>query len=149
MSRDAKGMVEEAKRLNNAVPGIVVKFRTTALKVLQHCKLLKRRHRDAKHRRSQRVGTCWRRLAGAKYVAPTLQPRWRRAAMAFVWFRSRKRRNTLPDSMVLRASFKTRRGRRWIAYRQAAADYPSFRCVAQQMLNTPAVESAIEKFEQD
>ncbi|WP_309144131.1 transaldolase family protein, partial [Klebsiella pneumoniae] len=30
MSRDAQGMVEEAKRLSNAVPGIVVKIPVTA-----------------------------------------------------------------------------------------------------------------------
>lgn len=42
MSRDAKGMVEEAKRLNNAIPGIVVKIPVTA-EGLAAIKLLKKK----------------------------------------------------------------------------------------------------------
>ncbi|MGS9655326.1 transaldolase family protein, partial [Salmonella enterica subsp. enterica serovar Infantis] len=41
MSRDAKGMVDEAKRLNNAIPGIVVKIPVTA-EGLAAIKLLKK-----------------------------------------------------------------------------------------------------------
>ncbi len=42
MSRDAKRMVEEAKRLNNAIPGIVVKIPVTA-EGLAAIKLLKKK----------------------------------------------------------------------------------------------------------
>ncbi len=42
MSRDAKGMVEEAKRLNNVIPGIVVKIPVTA-EGLAAIKLLKKK----------------------------------------------------------------------------------------------------------
>ncbi len=42
MSRDAKGMVEEAKRLNNAIPGIVVKIPVTT-EGLAAIKLLKKK----------------------------------------------------------------------------------------------------------
>ncbi len=50
--------------------------------------------------------------------------------------------------MVLAASFKTPR-QALDCLLAGCRDYPSFLDVAQQMLNTPAVESAIEKFEQD
>lgn len=42
MSRDAQGMVEEAKRLSNAVPGLVVKIPVTA-EGLAAIKMLKKR----------------------------------------------------------------------------------------------------------
>ncbi len=54
MSRDAQGMVEEAKRLSNAVPGIVVKIPVTA-EGLAAIKLLKKEGiPDPWHRRLQR-----------------------------------------------------------------------------------------------
>jgi fructose-6-phosphate aldolase 2 len=42
MSRDAQGMVEEARRLSNAVPGIVVKIPVTS-EGLAAIKLLKKK----------------------------------------------------------------------------------------------------------
>lgn len=42
MSRDAQGMVEEAKRLSNAVPGLVVKIPVTS-EGLAAIKMLKKR----------------------------------------------------------------------------------------------------------
>ncbi|KAF0662458.1 fructose-bisphosphate aldolase, partial [Salmonella enterica subsp. enterica serovar Worthington str. BCH-3194] len=89
-------------------------------------------------------------LAGAKYVAPYVN---RVDAQGGDGIRMVQELQTLlehhaPDSMVLAASFKTPR---------QALDCLLAGCqaitlpldVAQQMLNTPAVESAIEKFEQD
>lgn len=150
MSRDAKGMVEEAKRLNNAVPGIVVKIPVTA-EGLAAIKLLKKEGivtlGTAVYSASQGLLAA---LAGAKYVAPYVN---RVDAQGGDGIRMVQELQTLlerhaPDSMVLAASFKTPR---------QALDCLLAGCqaitlpldVAQQMLNTPAVESAIEKFEQD
>ncbi|EAU4643312.1 fructose-6-phosphate aldolase [Salmonella enterica] len=150
MSRDAKGMVEEAKRLNNAIPGIVVKIPVTA-EGLAAIKLLKKEGMvtlgTAVYSASQGLLAA---LAGAKYVAPYVN---RVDAQGGDGIRMVQELQTLlerhaPDSMVLAASFKTPR---------QALDCLLAGCqaitlpldVAQQMLNTPAVESAIEKFEQD
>ncbi|ECG0729322.1 fructose-6-phosphate aldolase [Salmonella enterica] len=150
MSRDAKGMVEEAKRLNNAIPGIVVKIPVTA-EGLAAIKLLKKEGivtlGTAVYSASQGLLAA---LAGAKYVAPYVN---RVDAQGGDSIRMVQELQTLlerhaPDSMVLAASFKTPR---------QALDCLLAGCqaitlpldVAQQMLNTPAVESAIEKFEQD
>ncbi|EDZ4359826.1 fructose-6-phosphate aldolase [Salmonella enterica] len=150
MSRDAKGMVEEAKRLNNAIPGIVVKIPVTA-EGLAAIKLLKKEGivtlGTAVYSASQGLLAA---LAGAKYVAPYVN---RVDAQGGDGIRMVQELQTLlerhaPDSMVLAASFKTPR---------QALDCLLTGCqaitlpldVAQQMLNTPAVESAIEKFEQD
>ncbi|EDV4534384.1 fructose-6-phosphate aldolase [Salmonella enterica subsp. enterica] len=150
MSRDAKGMVEEAKRLNNAIPCIVVKIPVTA-EGLAAIKLLKKEGivtlGTAVYSASQGLLAA---LAGAKYVAPYVN---RVDAQGGDGIRMVQELQTLlerhaPDSMVLAASFKTPR---------QALDCLLAGCqaitlpldVAQQMLNTPAVESAIEKFEQD
>ncbi|EAR4438651.1 fructose-6-phosphate aldolase [Salmonella enterica] len=150
MSRDAKGMVEEAKRLNNTIPGIVVKIPVTA-EGLAAIKLLKKEGivtlGTAVYSASQGLLAA---LAGAKYVAPYVN---RVDAQGGDGIRMVQELQTLlerhaPDSMVLAASFKTPR---------QALDCLLAGCqaitlpldVAQQMLNTPAVESAIEKFEQD
>ncbi|EKR2077464.1 TPA_asm: fructose-6-phosphate aldolase [Salmonella enterica subsp. salamae] len=150
MSRDAKGMVEEAKRLNNAIPGIVVKIPVTA-EGLAAIKLLKKEGivtlGTAVYSASQGLLAA---LAGAKYVAPYVN---RVDAQGGDGISMVQELQTLlerhaPDSMVLAASFKTPR---------QALDCLLAGCqaitlpldVAQQMLNTPAVESAIEKFEQD
>ncbi|HFW5073813.1 TPA: fructose-6-phosphate aldolase [Salmonella enterica subsp. diarizonae serovar 61:l,v:z35] len=150
MSRDAKGIVEEAKRLNNTIPGIVVKIPVTA-EGLAAIKLLKKEGivtlGTAVYSASQGLLAA---LAGAKYVAPYVN---RVDAQGGDGIRMVQELQTLlerhaPDSMVLAASFKTPR---------QALDCLLAGCqaitlpldVAQQMLNTPAVESAIEKFEQD
>lgn len=150
MSRDAKGIVEEAKRLNNTIPGIVVKIPVTA-EGLAAIKLLKKEGivtlGTAIYSASQGLLAA---LAGAKYVAPYVN---RVDAQGGDGIRMVQELQTLlerhaPDSMVLAASFKTPR---------QALDCLLAGCqaitlpldVAQQMLNTPAVESAIEKFEQD
>ena len=141
MSRDAQGMVEEAKRLSNAVPGIVVKIPVTA-EGLATIKL-----GTAVYSASQGLLAA---LAGAKYVAPYVN---RVDAQGGDGIRMVQELQSLlelhaPESKVLAASFKTPR---------QALDCLLAGCeaitlpldVAQQMLGTPAVESAIEKFEQD
>ena len=68
MSRDAQGMVEEAKRLSNAVPGIVVKIghrrRPTAIN------LLKKKVSPRWVQRYTASQGLLAALAGQKYVAP-------------------------------------------------------------------------------
>ena len=150
MSRNAQGMVEEAKRLSNAVPGLVVKIPVTS-EGLAAIKMLKKEGittlGTAVYSASQGLLAA---LAGAKYIAPYVN---RIDAQGGDGIRTVQELQTLlelhaPNSMVLAASFKTPR---------QALDCLLAGCeaitlpldVAQQMLNTPAVESAIEKFEQD
>ncbi|MGK8933531.1 fructose-6-phosphate aldolase [Pluralibacter gergoviae] len=150
MSRDAQGMVAEAKRLSNALPGIVVKIPVTA-EGLAAIKQLKKEGittlGTAVYSAAQGLLAA---LAGAKYVAPYVN---RVDAQGGDGIRTVQELQALlalhaPNSMVLAASFKTPR---------QALDCLLAGCeaitlpvdVAQQMLNTPAVESAIEKFESD
>lgn len=150
MSRDAQGMVEEARRLRDTVPGIVVKIPVTA-EGLVAIKQLKKEGittlGTAVYSASQGLLAA---LAGAKYVAPYVN---RIDAQGGDGIRTVQELQTLlelhaPDAMILAASFKTPR---------QALDCLLAGCeaitlpldVAQQMLNTPAVESAIAKFEQD
>ncbi|MBA4714623.1 MULTISPECIES: fructose-6-phosphate aldolase [Citrobacter] len=150
MSRDAQGMVEEARRLSNAVPGLVVKIPVTA-EGLAAIKMLKKEGittlGTAVYSASQGLLAA---LAGAKYIAPYVN---RIDAQGGDGIRTVQELQTLlelhaPDSMVLAASFKTpRQALDCLLAGCAAITLPLD--VAQQMLNTPAVESAIEKFEQD
>ncbi len=150
MGRDAEGMVSEARRFNNAFPGIVVKIPVTA-EGLAAIKQLKKEHivtlGTAVYSAAQGLLAA---LAGAKYVAPYVN---RVDAQGGDGIRMVQELQTLlklhaPQSKVLAASFKTPR---------QALDCLLAGCeaitlpldVAQQMLNTPAVESAIAKFEQD
>ena len=150
MSRDADGMVADARKLHDAIPGIVVKVPVTA-EGLAAIKQLKKEGITT-------LGTAvysaslglLAALAGAKYVAPYVN---RVDAQGGDGIRMVQELQSLlelhaPDSKVLAASFKTPR---------QALDCLLTGCeaitlpldVAQQMLGTPAVESAIEKFEQD
>lgn len=149
MSRDAQGMVKEAKRLRDAIPGIVVKIPVTS-EGLAAIKMLKKEGittlGTAVYSAAQVTGGAgW-----AKYVAPYVN---RVDAQGGDGIRTVQELQALlemhaPESMVLAASFKTPR---------QALDCLLAGCesitlpldVAQQMLNTPAVESAIEKFEHD
>ena len=145
-----EGMVAEAKRLNNALPDIVVKIPVTAQGLIA-IKALKKEGittlGTAVYSAAQGLLAA---LAGAKYVAPYVN---RVDAQGGDGIRTVQELQSLleqhaPESMVLAASFKTPR---------QALDCLLAGCeaitlpldVAQQMLGTPAVESAIEKFEQD
>lgn len=150
MSRDADGMVADARKLHDAIPGIVVKVPVTA-EGLAAIKQLKKEGittlGTAVYSASQGLLAA---LSGAKYVAPYVN---RVDAQGGDGIRMVQELQSLlelhaPDSQVLAASFKTPR---------QALDCLLTGCeaitlpldVAQQMLGTPAVESAIEKFEQD
>lgn len=150
MSRDAPGMIAEARQLSKAIPGIVVKIPVNA-EGLAAIKALKKEGittlGTAVYSAAQGLLAA---LAGAKYIAPYVN---RVDAQGGDGIRTVQELQSLlemhaPDSMVLAASFKTPR---------QALDCLLAGCeaitlpvdVAQQMLNTPAVESAIDKFEQD
>ncbi len=142
--------MEEAKRLSNAVPGIVVKIPVTA-EGLAAIKLLKKKvsRRLAPRSIALPVGLL-AALAGAKYVAPYVN---RVDARGGDGIRMVQELQSLlemhaPESKVPAASFKTpRRALDCLLAGCEAITLPLD--VAQQMLGTPAVESAIEKFEQD
>lgn len=150
LNREAEGMVAEAKRLSNAIPGIVVKIPVTEQGLIA-IKALKKEGittlGTAVYSAAQGLLAA---LAGAKYVAPYVN---RVDAQGGDGIRMVQELQTLlelhaPESNVLAASFKTPR---------QALDCLLAGCeaitlpldVAQHMLSTPAVESAIEKFEQD
>ena len=150
MSRNAEGMVAEARRLRDAIPDIVVKIPVTA-EGLVAIKALKKEGittlGTAVYSASQGLLAA---LAGAKYIAPYVN---RVDAQGGDGIRTVQELQTLlelhaPDSMVLAASFKTpRQALDCLLAGCEAITLPTD--VAQQMLNTPAVESAIDKFEQE
>ena len=150
MATTAEGMVNDALKLRSIIADIVVKVPVTA-EGLAAIKMLKAEGiptlGTAVYSAEQGLLAA---LAGAKYVAPYVN---RVDAQGGDGIRTVQELQTLlemhaPESMVLAASFKTPR---------QALDCLLAGCesitlpldVAQQMLNTPAVESAIEKFEHD
>ena len=150
MGRDAETMVAEAKRLSNVLPDIVVKIPVTAEGLIA-IKALKKEGittlGTAVYSAAQGLLAA---LAGAKYVAPYVN---RVDAQGGDGIRMVQELQSLlelhvPDGKGLTASFKTPR---------QALDCLLAGCeaitlpldVAQPMLGTPAVESAIEKFEHD
>ena len=111
MSRDAEGMVAEAKRLSNAIPGIVVKIPVTAQGLIA-IKALKKEGittlGTAVYSAAQGLLAA---LAGAKYVAPYVN---RVDAQGGDGIRMVQELQSLlelhaPGSKVLAASFKTPR----------------------------------------
>ncbi|WES68263.1 fructose-6-phosphate aldolase [Superficieibacter sp. HKU1] len=150
MSRDAQGMVDEARRLKDAIPGIVIKIPVTA-EGLVAIKQLKKEGivtlGTAVYSAAQGMLAA---LAGAKYIAPYVN---RVDAQGGDGLRMVQELQTLlklhaPQSKILAASFKTPR---------QALDCLLIGCeaitlpldVAQQLLGSPAVDAAIEKFELD
>ncbi len=150
MSREAQGMVDEARRLKDAIPGIVIKIPVTA-EGLVAIKQLKKEGivtlGTAVYSAAQGMLAA---LAGAKYIAPYVN---RVDAQGGDGLRMVQELQTLlklhaPRSKILAASFKTPR---------QALDCLLIGCesitlpldVAQQLLGSPAVDAAIEKFELD
>ena len=122
MSRDAQGMVEEAKRLSNAIPGIVVKIPVTA-EGLAAIKQLKKEGITT-------LGTAVYSAAQGRWQAQNTSPRMSiglmpRVATASVWCR-----NCKPCWRCMRRAAwywppaLKRRVRRWIAYSQDAKQSP-------------------------
>lgn len=150
MSRDAQGMVLEAKRLDNAFPGIVVKVPVTA-EGLAAIRLLKKAGittlGTAVYCAAQGLLAA---LAGADYVAPYVNRIDAQGgdSIQTVWELQRLLELHAPQCKMLAASFKSPR---------QVLDCLLTGCeaftlpldVAQQLLGTPAVEAAVNKFEQD
>ena len=150
MSREAADMVDEAQRLAEHVPGIVVKVPVTAegLAAIKQLKLLGiPTLGTAVYSAAQGLLAA---LAGAEYVAPYVN---RVDAQGGDGIRMVQELQSLlelhaPESKVLAASFKTPR---------QALDCLLAGCeaitlpldVAQQFLAAPAVEAAVVKFEED
>ncbi|MRT14087.1 fructose-6-phosphate aldolase [Enterobacteriaceae bacterium RIT711] len=150
MSRSADGMVAEAQKLRDCVPGLVVKIPVTfeglgAIKQLTALGIPTLG--TAVYSAAQGLLAA---LAGAEYVAPYVN---RVDAQGGDGIRMVQELQALlelhaPDSKVLAASFKTPR---------QALDCLLAGCesitlpldVAQQFLAAPAVESAVVKFEED
>lgn len=150
MSRDAPGMIAEARQLSKAIPGLVVKVPVTAQGLIAIKTLKKEKITilgTAVYSASQGLLAA---LAGAKYIAPYVN---RVDAQGGDGIRTVQELQSLlemhaPQSKVLAASFKTpRQALDCLLAGCEAITLPTD--VAQQMLNTPAVESAIDKFEQD
>lgn len=150
MQRDAAGMVAEARRLANVLPDIVVKIPVTA-EGLAAIKQLKQEGiptlGTAVYGAAQGLLAA---LAGADYVAPYVN---RVDAQGGDGIRTVQELQTLlerhaPHCRVLAASFKT--PRQVLDCLLAGCEAITLPVeVAQQMLSSPAVEAAIEKFEQD
>jgi fructose-6-phosphate aldolase 1 len=150
MANTAEGMVSDARKLRAIVPDIVVKVPVTA-EGLAAIKMLKAEGiptlGTAVYGAAQGLLAA---LAGAEYVAPYVN---RIDAQGGNGIRSVEELQQLlelhaPDSKVLAASFKTPR---------QALDCLLVGCqsitlpldVAQQFITSPAVDAAIDKFEQD
>jgi fructose-6-phosphate aldolase 1 len=150
MANTAEGMVSDARKLRAIVPDIVVKVPVTA-EGLAAIKMLKAEGiptlGTAVYGAAQGLLAA---LAGAEYVAPYVN---RIDAQGGSGIRSVEELQQLlelhaPDSKVLAASFKTPR---------QALDCLLVGCqsitlpldVAQQFIASPAVDAAIDKFEQD
>lgn len=150
MATTADGMVADARKLRAIIPDLVVKVPVTA-EGLAAIKLLKAEGiptlGTAVYGAAQGLLSA---LAGAEYVAPYVNRVDAQGGNGIQTVCELQDLLTLhaPQSKVLAASFKTPR---------QALDCLLAGCesitlpldVAQQMLNTPAVESAIEKFEHD
>jgi fructose-6-phosphate aldolase 1 len=150
MANTAEGMVSDARKLRAIVPDIVVKVPVTA-EGLAAIKMLKAEGiptlGTAVYGAAQGLLAA---LAGAEYVAPYVN---RLDAQGGSGIRSVEELQQLlelhaPNSKVLAASFKTPR---------QALDCLLVGCqsitlpldVAQQFIASPAVDAAIDKFEQD
>ena len=150
MATTAEGMVNDARKLRSIIADIVVKVPVTA-EGLAAIKMLKAEGiptlGTAVYGAAQGLLSA---LAGAEYVAPYVNriDAQGGSGIQAVTDLHQLLKMHAPQAKVLAASFKTPR---------QALDCLLAGCesitlpldVAQQMLNTPAVESAIEKFEHD
>jgi hypothetical protein len=135
MSRDAQGMVEEAKRLSNAVPGIVVKIPVTA-EGLAAIKLEKEGIPTLGTAVYSAAQGCWPRWLARNMWRLTSTASTLRAETVFAPCRNCKACwNCMPRKAKCWQPASKRRARRSIACWQVAKR-SRFLDVAQQMLNT-------------
>ncbi|MFC0225878.1 fructose-6-phosphate aldolase [Serratia aquatilis] len=150
MASDAEGMIAEAVLLNQRVPGLVVKIPTTAEGLAAIKKL--------KSMSIPTLGTAvygagqglLAALAGAEYVAPYVNRLDAQGGDGIEMVHELQQLLMMhaPHAKVLAASFKTPRQ----ALECLLAGCQSITLpvdVAEQFITTPAVQAAVEKFEQD
>lgn len=150
MASDAEGMIAEAVLLNQRVPGLVVKIPTTAegLAAIKNLKSMS----------IPTLGTAvygagqglLAALAGAEYVAPYVNRLDAQGGDGIEMVHELQQLLLMhaPHAKVLAASFKTPRQ----ALECLLAGCQSITLpvdVAEQFITTPAVQAAVEKFEQD
>lgn len=150
LANTAEKMVEEAEMLHSRVPGLVVKVPVTA-EGLAAIKILR-------VRKIPTLGTAvygagqglLSALAGAEYVAPYVNRLDAQGGSGIALVQELQQLLSLhaPHAKVLAASFKTPRQ----AMECLLAGCQSITLpvdVAEQLITTPAVQAAVEKFEQE
>lgn len=150
MSRDALEMVEEAKRLVNHIPGLIVKIPVSAEGLVAIKQLTKLGIPTLGTVVYSAVQGLMAAQAGAKYIAPYVNRVSAQGGDSVSMVQDLQTLLELhtPETKVLAASFKTP---------QQAMDCMLAGCeaitlpidVIEQFLGTPAVEAAISKFEKD
>lgn len=125
MSRDAQGMVEEAKRLSNTVHGLVVKIPVTS-EGLAAIKMLKKRASPRwEPPCTVPLRGCWQRWRGRNISRLTLTVLTRRAATEFARYKNCKRYwNCMRQTAWYWQPALKPLVRRWIAYWQDAKQSP-------------------------
>lgn len=150
LGQDAELMVEEAMRLTQRVPGLVVKVPATA-EGLAAIKRLKAMNIPTLGTAVYGAGQgLLAALAGAEYVAPYVNRLDAQGGdgIAMVDELQRLLQLHAPHSKVLAASFRT--PRQALACLLAGCQAITLPVdVAEQLLNTPAVNAAIDKFDRD
>src|SRR5476649_2093833 len=150
LANHAEHMVEEAELLHSRVPGLVVKVPVTA-EGLAAIKILRTRKIPTLGTAVYGAGQgLLSALAGAEYVAPYVNRLDAQGGDGIAMVKELQSLLSLhaPQSKVLAASFRTPR---------QAIDCLLAGCqsitlpveIAEQLLNTPAVQSAVEKFDAD
>ena len=150
MASEAEGMVEEAIKLRKIIPDLVVKIPVTG-EGLAAIKLLQLAHiptlGTAVYGATQGLLSA---LAGAEYVAPYVNRVDAQGGDGIQTVKDLQQLLTLhaPGANVLAASFKT--PRQVLACLLAGCQAVTLPVdVAEQLVTTPAVAAAVEKFEQD
>lgn len=150
LANHAEHMVEEAELLHSRVPGLVVKVPVTA-EGLAAIKILRTRKIPTLGTAVYGAGQgLLSALAGAEYVAPYVNRLDAQGGDGIAMVTELQQLLTLhaPHAKVLAASFKT--PRQALACLLAGSQSITLPVdVAEQFINAPAVQAAVEKFEED
>lgn len=150
LANHAEHMVEEAELLHSRVPGLVVKVPVTA-EGLAAIKILRTRKIPTLGTAVYGAGQgLLSALAGAEYVAPYVNRLDAQGGDGIAMVTELQQLLTLhaPHAKVLAASFKT--PRQALACLLAGSQSITLPVdVAEQFISAPAVQAAVEKFEED
>ncbi len=150
LANHAEHMVEEAELLHSRVPGLVVKVPVTA-EGLAAIKILRTRKIPTLGTAVYGAGQgLLSALAGAEYVAPYVNRLDAQGGDGIAMVTELQQLLTLhaPHAKVLAASFKT--PRQALACLLAGSQSITLPVdVAEQFINAPAIQAAVEKFEED